>query len=168
MQSAMENMLAQPAKGLETPRSSTKIVSKVLSQTSVASTFLKNAGLETPGSKSTASATRETQLREQLQAEKIQADLLQQELDTLKKKGEQTEESLDKTQEVVLRTQQEMEEFKKKQEVNDLILQCILNLNSGNRATQLVCSYACWVPLQCFGAKRCGYVACELCRLCCL
>ena len=131
----MENMLAQPAKGLETPRSSTKIVSKVLSQTSVASTFLKNAGLETQGSKSAASATREAQLWEQLQAEKIQADLLQQELDTLKKKGEQTEESLDKTQEVVLRTQQEMEEFKKKQEANDLILRRILNPNSGNRAT---------------------------------
>ena len=32
-------------------------------------------------------------------------------------------------------TQQEMEEFKKKQEANDLILQRILNLNSGNRAT---------------------------------
>ena len=55
----MENMLAQPTKGLETPRSSTKIVSKVLSQTSVASTFLKNAGLETPGSKSAASTARE-------------------------------------------------------------------------------------------------------------
>ena len=62
----MENMLAQPAKGLETPRSSTEIVSKVLSQTSVASTFLKNAGLETLGSKSAASAAREAQLWEQL------------------------------------------------------------------------------------------------------
>ena len=73
----MENMLAQPAKGLETPRSSTKIVSKVLSQTSAASTFLKNVGLETPGSKFAASATREAQLQEQLQAEKTWADLLQ-------------------------------------------------------------------------------------------
>ena len=62
----MENMLAQPAEGLETPRSSTENVSKVLSQTSAASTFLKNAGPETPGSKSAASATREAQLREQL------------------------------------------------------------------------------------------------------
>ena len=93
----MENMLAQPAKGLETPRSSTKIVSKVLSQTCAASTFLKNAGLETLGSKSAASAAREAQLREQLHVEKIWVDLLQQELDTLKKKGEETEESLAKT-----------------------------------------------------------------------
>ena len=62
----MENMLAQPAEGLETPRSSTKIVSKVLSQTCAASTFLKNAGLETLGSKSAASAAREAQLWEQL------------------------------------------------------------------------------------------------------
>ena len=131
----MENMLAQHAKGLETPRSSIEIISKVLSQTGAASTFLKNAGLETKGSKSAASAAREAQLQEQLQVEKIWADLLQQEHDTLKKKGEETEESLAKTQEVVLRTQQEMEEFKKKQEANDLILQHILNLNSGNKAT---------------------------------
>lgn len=131
----METLLDEPAEGLETPRSSTEVVSKVLSQTSAATTFLKNAGLETPGSKTAASAARETQLREQLQAEKTRADLLQQELDTLKKKGEETEESLSKTQELVLRTQQEMEEFKKKQEANDLILQRILNLNSGNRAT---------------------------------
>jgi len=131
----MENMLAQPAEGLETPRSSTEIVSKVLSQTSAASTFLKNAGLQTPGSKSAGSVAREAQLQEQLQAEKTRADLLQQELDTLKKKGEETEDALAKTQEVVLRTQQEMEEFKKKQEANDLLLQRILNINAGNRAT---------------------------------
>jgi len=62
----MENMLAQPAEGLETPRSSTKIVSKVLSQTSAASTFLKNASLQTPGSKSAGSVAREAQLQEQL------------------------------------------------------------------------------------------------------
>jgi hypothetical protein len=52
----MKNLLAEPAEGLQTPRSSTEIVSKVLSQTSAASTFLKNAGLETPGSKSATSA----------------------------------------------------------------------------------------------------------------
>ena len=73
----MENMLAQPTEGLETPRSSIEIVSKVLWQTSAASTFLKNASLETPGSKSAASAAREAQLQEQLQAEKTWADLLQ-------------------------------------------------------------------------------------------
>ena len=100
----MENMLAQPAEGLETPRSSTEIVSKVLSQTSAASTFLKNAGLQTPGSKSAGLVAREAQLQEQLQAEKTRADLLQQELDTLKKKGEETEDALAKTQEVVLST----------------------------------------------------------------
>ncbi|KAG8064980.1 hypothetical protein GUJ93_ZPchr0004g39696 [Zizania palustris] len=86
--SMMENMLVQPAEGLDTAISSTEIVSRVLSQTSVASIFLKNAGLETPGTKSAASSTREAQLREQLQAEKQRANLLQQELDTLKKKAE--------------------------------------------------------------------------------
>ena len=131
----MENMLAQPAQDLETPRSSTEIVSKVLTQTSAASTFLKNVGIERPVRKSAASATREAQLREQLQAEKQWADLLQEEVDTLKKKAEETEESMAMTQEVVLKTQQEMEEFKKKQEANDLLLQRILTLNSGNRAT---------------------------------
>ena len=131
----MENMLAQPAQDLETPRSSTEIVSKVLSQTSAASTFLKNVGIETPVSKSTASAAREAQLREQVQAEKQRADLLQEELDYLKKKAEETEELMAKTQEEVCKAQQEMEEFKKKQEANDLLLQRILNLNSSNRAT---------------------------------
>jgi len=97
----MENMLAQPAQDLETPRSSTEIVSKVLSQTSAASTFLKNAGIETPVSKYVASAAREAQLREQVQAEKQRADLLQEELDYLKKKAEETEESMAKTQEQV-------------------------------------------------------------------
>jgi len=62
----MENMLAQPAQDLEAPRSSTEIVSKVLSQTSATSTFLKNASIETPVSKSASSAAREAQLREQL------------------------------------------------------------------------------------------------------
>ena len=38
-----------------------------------------------------------------------------------------------KTQELMQKTQQDMEEFKKKQEANDLLLQRILNLNSGNR-----------------------------------
>jgi peptidoglycan hydrolase CwlO-like protein len=99
-------------------RSSTEIVSKVLSQTSAASTFLKNAGIETPVSKSASSAAREAQRREQLQAEKQRADLLQ-EVDTLKKKVEEIEESMARTQKVVLKTQQEMEEFKKKQEAND-------------------------------------------------
>jgi hypothetical protein len=58
----METLLAEPAEGLETPRSSTEVVSKVLSQTSATTTFLKNAGLETPVSKSAASAAREAQL----------------------------------------------------------------------------------------------------------
>jgi len=131
----MEDMLAQPAQDLETPRSSTEIVSKVLSQTSAACTFLKNAGIETPVSTSAASATREAQLREQLQAEKEQANNLEEQLVHLKKKATETEESMARTQEVVLKNQQELEEFKKKQEANDMILQRILGLNSGNRAT---------------------------------
>ena len=131
----MEDMLAQPAKDLETPRSSTEIVSKVLSQTSAACTFLKNAGIETPVSKSAASAAREAQLREQLQAEKERADNLEEQLVHLKKKAAKTEESMGRTQEVVLKNQQELEEFKKKQEANDMILQRILGLHSGNRAT---------------------------------
>ena len=128
-------MLAHPAQDLETPRSSTEIVSKVLSQTSATSTFLKNASIETPVSKSAVSATREAHLQEQLQAEKEWADHLEEELDTLKKKAEETEESMAKTQEEVCKAQQEMEEFKKKQEANDLLLQRILNLNSGKQAT---------------------------------
>jgi len=128
----MENMLAQPAQDMETARSSTEIVSKVLTQNSAASTFLKNAGIETSVSKSVASAAREAQLREQLQAEKERADHLQEELDTLKKKAADTEESMARTHEEVHRTQQEMEEFRKKQEANDLILQRILGLKSGS------------------------------------
>ncbi|KAG8081775.1 hypothetical protein GUJ93_ZPchr0014g47038 [Zizania palustris] len=88
--SMMENMLAQPAEGLDTPKSSTEIVSMVLSQTCATSTFHENAGLKTPGTKSSTSSAREAQLREQLQANNQLADLLQQELDTLKKKAEET------------------------------------------------------------------------------
>jgi len=131
----MEDMLAQPAQDLETPRSSTEIVSKVLSQTSAACTFLKNAGIETPVSKSAASAAREAQLREQLQVKKERADNLEEQLVHLKKKATETEESMARTQEVVLKNQQELEEFKKKQEANDMTLQRILGLHSGNRAT---------------------------------
>ena len=123
--------MAEPAEGLETPRSSTEIVSKVLTQSSAA-TFLKNAGLRTPVSKSAASVAREAQLREQLQAEKERADHLEEQVDSLKKKAEEAEESMARTQEVVLKTQQELEEFRKKQEASDLILQRILGLNSRN------------------------------------
>jgi len=128
-------MLAHPAQDLETPRSSTEIVSKVLSQTSATSTFLKNASIETPVSKFASLAAREAQLREQLQAEKERDDNLEEQLVHLKKKSTETEESMARTQEVVLKNQQELEEFKKKQEANDMILQRILGLNSGNRAT---------------------------------
>jgi hypothetical protein len=131
----MENMLTEPAQESETPRSSAEIVSKVLSQNSAACTFLKNAGIQTPVSKSATSVAREAQLQEQLEAEKEWADHLEEEVDTLKKKAVEAEESMARTQEVVLRTQQELEEFKKKQEANDLILQRILGLHSGNRAT---------------------------------
>ncbi|CAD6213200.1 unnamed protein product [Miscanthus lutarioriparius] len=163
----MENMLAQLFEGLETPRSSTEIVSKVLSQTSAASTFLKNAGLQTPGSKSAGSVAREAQLQEQLQAEKTRADLLQQELDTLKKKGEETEDALAKTQEVVLRTQQEMEEFKKKQEANDLLLEIDLEHQRSN-VSYLACSalakYLSVVAVVTQCLEQVGYVTCE--RIC--
>ena len=67
--------------------------------------------------------------------EKERADNLEEQLVHLKKKAVETEESMARTQEVVLKNQQELEEFKKKQEANDMILQRILGLNSGNRAT---------------------------------
>ena len=70
---------------------------KVLSQTSAACTFLKNAGIETPVSKSAAIAAREAQLREQLQAEKERADNLEEQLVHLKKKAAETEESMART-----------------------------------------------------------------------
>ncbi|CAD6269730.1 unnamed protein product [Miscanthus lutarioriparius] len=102
---AMENMLAQPAQDLETPRSSTEIVSKVLSQTKGTSTFLKNALVLKHQEANLASPTREAQLREQVQAKKQRANLLQEELDYLKKKAEETEESMAKTQEEVHKAQ---------------------------------------------------------------
>ena len=48
-------------------------------------------------------------------------DHLQHEVDTLKKKIEEIDEAMVKTQGIVLKTQQEMEKFKK-QEVSDLLL----------------------------------------------
>jgi hypothetical protein len=50
----MENMMAEPVGDYDTPRSSTEVVSKVLSQTGANNTFLKNAGLETSCSKASA------------------------------------------------------------------------------------------------------------------
>uniref|UniRef100_A0A0E0LBP2 Uncharacterized protein n=1 Tax=Oryza punctata TaxID=4537 RepID=A0A0E0LBP2_ORYPU len=109
---SMENIMAEPVGIDDTPRSSTKVVSKVLSQTSTNNTFLKNAGLETSCSKAPASTKRE--LREQLVVEKQGSAVLQGELHALKKKSEETEQGLAQTKDKMAKTQKEPEEFKKK------------------------------------------------------
>lgn len=126
----MENMLAAPVEEGDTPRSSTEVVSQVLSQTSANSTFLKNVGLQII-SKQSATST-EKALREELEEERKGSAVLRQELESLKKQAQVTEEVLAKTNEDMANTQKELEEFKKKQEATDLILRRLLNLSQGN------------------------------------
>ncbi|KAF0928072.1 hypothetical protein E2562_037664 [Oryza meyeriana var. granulata] len=126
---SMETMMAEPIADGETPRSSAEVVSKVLSQTSANNTFLKNACLQKSCTKTSTSSEKE--LWEQLEAEK-QGSAVLQELHVLKKKSEEKEEALAKTQEEMAKTQKELQEFKKKQEANDLILQRILALSQVN------------------------------------
>ena len=76
----MENIIAQAATD-GTP-SSTEVVSKVLSQTTVNSTFLKNVGLQKSSTKG--KSVSEQALREELEAERAGSALLREELERLK------------------------------------------------------------------------------------
>lgn len=124
----MEAMMEVHVEDGETPKSSTEIVSKVLTQTSKNSQFLKNVGLTSISTKS--STVRELQhnlevARQGSAALQHTVDTQQQELDILKKKTEAAEEAMNKQQ-------QEFEEFKKQQEENNALLRRLLSSSQVN------------------------------------
>ncbi|KAG2549258.1 hypothetical protein PVAP13_9KG163526 [Panicum virgatum] len=82
----------------EEQMSSAQVVAKMLTEdSSMSNTFLKNAGLQSGCSSKSASST-ERDLREQLEAERRAKAALEEQLATLKKKSEVTEENLAKAQ----------------------------------------------------------------------
>lgn len=111
----METMRAEPVADGQAPLPSADVVSKVLSQSSCNTQFLKNVGIPTSSTKTETST--EKALREQLAAEQDSSAALHQQVDELKKKTEKTE--------------REFEEFKKQQEENNMLLKRILLLNGG-------------------------------------
>jgi molecular chaperone GrpE (heat shock protein) len=124
----MEALRAEPIAEGEPAVSSVQVVTQVLSQKS-SHLFLKSVGIK-PVASSKSSSSNESELREQLTAEATTA--VQGELDDLKKRSEEAEEKL-------ARTQQELEEYKriteinnKAMEENNALLKRILSLNSGS------------------------------------
>jgi molecular chaperone GrpE (heat shock protein) len=124
----MEALRAEPIAEGEPAVSSVQVVTQVLSQKS-SHLFLKSVGIK-PVASSKSSSSNESELREQLTAEATAA--VQGELDNLKKRSEEAEEKL-------ARTQQELEEYKriteinnKAMEENNALLKRILSLNSGS------------------------------------
>jgi molecular chaperone GrpE (heat shock protein) len=124
----MEALRAEPIAEGEPAVSSVQVVTQVLSQKS-SHLFLKSVGIK-PVASSKSSSSNESELREQLTAEATAA--VQGELDDLKKRSEEAEEKL-------ARTQQELEEYKriteinnKAMEENNALLKRILSLNSGS------------------------------------
>jgi molecular chaperone GrpE (heat shock protein) len=124
----MEALKAQPIAEGETAASSVQVVSQVLSQTS-SSILLKSVGIKLVAS-SKSSSTNESELREELAAQATAA--VQTELDKLRKRSEEAEEKL-------ARTEREMEEMKKlaeknnkAMEENNALLRRILSLNAGS------------------------------------
>jgi molecular chaperone GrpE (heat shock protein) len=103
-------------------------VSQVLSKNS-SNIFLKNVGIK-PAASSNSTVSNESELREQLAAEAKAA--VQDELEELKKRSEEAEKKLE-------RTQREMVEMKKLAEINNkamvennALLRSILSLNKAS------------------------------------
>ena len=118
----MEVLIEEPIEDCQNPRSSTDVVSEVLSKTSATSKFLKNVGVES----SSKPTSNEQWLKEQLEVEREGTDVLQwtvdsqqQELDSVKKQVQVSEALLSKQQ-------QDMEVMRKKQEETDHILARLL------------------------------------------
>jgi molecular chaperone GrpE (heat shock protein) len=124
----MEALRIEPVAEGETAVSSVQVVSQVLPK-NISNLFLRSVGIK-PVPSSEASSSNESELREQLAAEAKAA--IQAELDDLKKRSEEAEERL-------ARTQKEMEEYKKLTEINNkameennALLKCILSLNNAS------------------------------------
>jgi hypothetical protein len=103
---------------------SAEVVSKVLSQNSSNTTFLKNAGIATPSSK--APSASEEPLREELAAERQGSAILHQELEELKKTSA----------EALTRTQRQYEELKKQQKDSNHLHSQLLTQNNPGTSSQ--------------------------------
>jgi len=90
----MEALRAQHVPEGDTPVSSVEVISKMLPQNS-SNQFLKSVGITTPGSNKSTS-TNESELREQLAAEARAA--VQDEIDDLRRRSEEAEAKMAKTQ----------------------------------------------------------------------
>jgi len=128
----MEALRAPVAEG-EPTFSSVQVVTQMLSQNS-SHNFLKSVGIKQVAS-TKSSSSNESELREQLTAEATAA--VQGEIDDLRKRSEEAEEKL-------VRTQQELEEYKKITEINNkaiaennALLKRILSLNGGSSTRAL-------------------------------
>ncbi|CAD6235045.1 unnamed protein product [Miscanthus lutarioriparius] len=128
VESNVEALRIKPVAEGETAVSSVQVVSQVLSQNS-SNLFLKSVCIKpVPSSKS--SSSNESELREQLAAEATAA--VQGEIDELRKRSEEAEKKL-------ARTQKEMEEYKKLIEIsnkameeNNALLKRILAINNAS------------------------------------
>jgi hypothetical protein len=89
-------MRAEAVADGQPPLPSAEVVFKILSQNSSNTTFLKNAGIATPSSKSPLAG--EEALHEGLATERQDSAVLHQELEELKKKCEENDEALARTQ----------------------------------------------------------------------
>ncbi|XP_066348306.1 uncharacterized protein [Miscanthus floridulus] len=119
LQSTMETMRTQPFADGQAPMSSVEVVSEVLSRNS-SNTILKNVGIPTSSTKTKTST--ESVLQQELASEKQGSADLRQEVEELKKK-------LDVVEQAWAKTQRELEEFKKQQEMHMLLLKDVF-LNS--------------------------------------
>ncbi|RCV32422.1 hypothetical protein SETIT_7G001500v2 [Setaria italica] len=92
----METMWAEPIADGQPPLPSADVVSKVLSQNSSNTTFLKNASIPIGSSKSQLAV--EEVLRQELASERQGSAVLHQQVEELKKKTEEAEDVMARTQ----------------------------------------------------------------------
>jgi molecular chaperone GrpE (heat shock protein) len=123
----MESMRTESVNDGQAPMPSAQVVSKVLSQNTSNNTFLKNIGVSVNSKKSETSA--EKAIKEQLAAANQVAANLHEQVYVLKKKCEDQDQ-------VLLRAQKELEEFKKEQQENNQLLKRILMLNTFGNFSQ--------------------------------
>nr|TKW38844.1 hypothetical protein SEVIR_1G141900v2 [Setaria viridis] len=123
----METMRTEPVADVQPPLPSADVDSKVLSQNSSNTTFLKNAGIPTSTSKSQSAG--EEVLHQELSSEKKGSAILHKQVEKHKKKTEAAEEAL-------TRTQRQYEELKEQQDESNVILMKFLNLNTPGTFSQ--------------------------------
>ncbi|PUZ66858.1 hypothetical protein GQ55_3G377100 [Panicum hallii var. hallii] len=120
----METIRAEAVADRQPRLPSAEVVSKILSQNSSNTIFLKNAGIATPSSK--APSASEEPLHEELAAERQGSAILHQELEELKKTSA----------EALARTQRQYEELKKQQEDSNHLLSQLLTQNNPGTSSQ--------------------------------